>query len=90
MKTDYQNKIISKLKKLREDNKCSQVELAKFIGMSFGQIGNIESFKQPHKYKLEHIYIICKKFNVNIVDIFSEGENLDTERLIQKIIEYER
>ena len=58
--------------------------------MSCGQIGNIESFKQPHKYKLEHIYMICKRFNVAIVDIFTEEEKLDTERLIQKIIEYER
>ncbi len=90
MKTDYQNKIITKLKRLREDNECSQAELAKIVGISCGQIGNIESFKQPHKYKIEHIYKICKKFNVTVCDIFADNEELNTEQLIQKIIEYER
>ena len=94
MKTEYQNNIITKLKKIREHNNYSQNDLASAINMTYGQLGNIESFKQPHKYTLEQIYKICKVFNISITDIFLE--NVDNNKgniineLIERIIEYEK
>ena len=92
MKSDYQQSIIYKLKKLRESNGYSQQRLGAVLGISNGQIGNIESPNKPHKYTLKQIATLCKLFNVRIEQIFlddsdfSSGNIIDT--LISKIITY--
>lgn len=93
MKTDFQNKIIYKLKSAREANGLSQANVADKLGISYGQMGNIESPKQNHKYTLAQIYALCKLLNISIEDIFLTSEErrgniIDT--LVSNIISYEK
>lgn len=95
-KTEYQEKVISKIKKLRIDNNISQAQLSEILSISPGLIGNIESYKYPHKYTLKQIYEICNCFNYPIETIFFDlGDiNIDKDNvinlLINKIIEYDK
>lgn len=94
MKTEYQIEIINKVRKLREANQYSQTRIANHLGLSDGQIGNIESFKYPQKYTLSQLYRICKLFHIPITRLFIDdeehAESTDTtDLLIQKIIRYE-
>lgn len=93
MKTEYQNFIILRLRKLREDNGWSQKDIAQLLGISDGQMGNIESTKYPNKYTLSHIYKICKNFKIPIDQIFIEDEDYSSGKdiidlLISNIIKY--
>lgn len=90
--TDYQREIVSKIRKLRESKGISQKQLAIELGISTGQMGNIESISHPHKYTLKQIKEICDLFNMQVKDIFLEDEDYESdviESLINKIIKYE-
>lgn len=91
-KTEFQQVIITKLRKLREEKGYSQQNVANILGLSNGQVGNIESIKQAHKYTLSQIKTLCKEFNVNLENIFLEEEDYKNtniiELLIEKIINY--
>lgn len=95
MKTEYQLHIIRKVKLLRETNGYSQSQLATYLDISPGQMGNIESIKYPQKYTLSQLNKICKLFNITIQSLFIEEKNCGIETseliclLINKIIEYE-
>ncbi len=94
MKTDYQIEIIKRVRKLREEHSYSQARLATELGISNGQMGNIESVNSSHKYTLSHLYKISKLFGITIEEIFiGQGgpsiTNKSTDLLIQKIIKYE-
>lgn len=90
-KTHYQIEIIDRIKNIRIKNGCSQMQLANILNLSNGQIGNIESYKYPHKYTLSHIYIICKHFSIPIHMIFIPNkENPTISEVIEKIIEYDK
>lgn len=94
-KSIYQNEIINKIRRLREDHHYSQDNIATLLGLSNGHIGNIESLKKPHKYTLNQIFKICQEFNYPIEQIFLEEEdykvNIDIiSNLITKIIQYEQ
>ena len=94
MKSEYQNNIISKIRKLREEHKYSQEDIAILLGLSNGHIGNIESLKSNHKYTLNQILKICKEFNFPIEHIFLSDEdytaNLDiVSNVVGKIVQYE-
>lgn len=93
MKTFIQNSVIFQVKKLREANGYSQKRLADVLGISNGQIGNIESCHKPHKYTLQQLYTICQEFHISIQHLFlTEEEIVNTnniiDALILKIIEY--
>ena len=93
MKTEYQNSIILRIRKLREERCYSQKDVATLLGISNGQMGNIESCRAPNKYTLHQIYIICKKFNIPIEQIFIEDDEFSKGKdiidlLISKIIKY--
>lgn len=95
MKSDYQNHIIDKIRVIRQQNGYSQNQVAAIIGISSGQMGNIESPNRSHKYTLSQLSMICNEFKISIVDIFLEdSESLEKEetinRLINSIIEYEK
>ena len=95
MKNEYQVEIINKLKRLRDENGYSQSKIASLLGISHGQMGNIESFRTPHKYTLEHIYTICDKFHFPIDHLFLEDADYESNRdiiktLIFKIVQYEK
>ncbi len=93
MKTEYQNYIILKIRKLREERNLSQKDVARMLGISPGQLGNIESPKAANKYTLNQIYTICHNFNVSIEQIFIEDEDFSKgidiiNLLILNIINY--
>ena len=90
MKTTFQYEVISRLKKLREDKNYTQASLAKLLEISPGQLGNIESIKQEHKFTLAQILRICDELNVSIESIFlPEKEDVKTREVIEAIIKYQ-
>ena len=90
MKTDYQYEVISRLKKLREEKNYTQASLAKLLEISSGQLGNIESIKQEHKFTLAQILKICDELNISIESIFLPGkENVKTREVIEEIVRYQ-
>lgn len=95
MKNEYQNQIILRLKRCREHLGLSQMDIADKLGISYGQMGNIESPKQSHKYTLEHIYSLSKFLKIPIEQIFLSDEDFTDnkdiiDKLITNIIRYEK
>lgn len=89
LKTDYQVLVIGKVKKLRTENSVSQQQLATILGVTNGQIGNIESLNYPHKYTLRQLTKIAKHFGESIDFFFLDEENsLSTEECVNRICEY--
>lgn len=93
MKTEYQNFIIMKLRKLREEFHYSQKDIAMILGISPGQLGNIESSKAANKYTLSQIYTLCGIYKTPIEQIFIDDEEFYLGKdiinlLISKIIKY--
>ena len=90
MKTQYQYEVISRLKKLREEKNYTQASIAKLLEISPGQLGNIESIKQEHKFTLAQILRICDELNISIESIFlPEKEGVKTREVIEAIIKYQ-
>ena len=89
-KSECQIEIINRIRILRLANNVSQMSLANILDISSGLIGNIESPKFQHKYTLKQLYAIASYFNVKL-DYILTGENktLDSEKLIQTLIEYD-
>ena len=69
MKSDYQQQVISRIRVLRERNGVTQLSLANMLGISPGQMGNIDSCKQPHKYTIKQIMTICDMLGIGIEDV---------------------
>lgn len=93
MKTDFQNEIIRRLKVARESHRLSQANVADNLGISYGQMGNIESPKQNHKYTLAQIYALCKLLGIPIEDVFltpKEKTGNVIDKLVNNIIAYEK
>lgn len=92
MKSDYQNTIILKIRKLREEFGYSQKDVAEILGISPGQLGNIESSKAPNKYTLSQIYTLCNTFHTRIEQLFIDDDEYGSRDiinlLITKIIQY--
>lgn len=90
MKTTFQYEVISRLKKLREEKNYTQASLAKLLEISPGQLGNIESIKQEHKFTLAQILRICDELNVRIENIFlPEQEDAKIREVIEAIVKYQ-
>ena len=93
MKSAYQNDVIFRIRVLRERNGYSQLRIAELLGLSSGQIGNIETPKQPHKYTLAQLQVICNEFHVPIEQVFcssaEEAASITINDLVHKIIEYQ-
>ena len=92
MKTDYQIVVLSTIKKKREERGISQLALSSYLGISPGQMGNIDSFKQPHKFTLKQIKSICDYMMINIEDVFfpNEGDKHHSiNDIINAIIKYQ-
>lgn len=87
MKTAFQCNIIAKLKARREELGFSQASIASYLGISPGQLGNIESYKRPHKYTLRQLALLCKKLDIDIEELF-QG-NKDMNSFIEQVIRYE-
>ena len=90
MKTQYQYEVISRLKKLREDKNYTQASLAKLLEISPGQLGNIESIKQEHKFTLAQILKICDELGGSIETMFlPDSDKVETRDVIEAIIKYQ-
>ena len=91
MKTQFQYEVISKLKKYREEKNYTQASIAKLLGISPGQLGNIESYKQGHKFTLAQILKICDFLKIDIVDILlpEKGKDVGSRALIEAIVKYQ-
>lgn len=93
MKTAYQSEIVYKLKAAREKSGLSQANVADALGISYGQMGNIESAKQNHKYTLAQIYSLCKLLEIPVEDVFLTPEEKHgniIDKLVSNIIAYEK
>lgn len=95
MKSDYQNYIIHRIRLLREERGYTQGKIANIIGISNGQMGNIESLKTSHKYTVAQIQQICKEFKIPIEQIFLDDDDFSKDMdiinlLIDKIVKYEQ
>ena len=96
MKTiDYQDKIIQSIKRIRIEKNISQAKLSEILGISRGQVGNIENPNSPHKYTLKQIDTLCKAFNYPIEKIFLPEKEIEPKcsktisLLIDSIVNYE-
>ena len=92
---DYQDKIIQTIKKIRLEKNISQAKLSELLGISRGQVGNIENPNYPHKYTLKQIVNVCEKLDVPIEQIFIPDQKVKPEcsavikGLVDCIIKYE-
>lgn len=81
--------VILRLRALREQKNVSQVEVANYLGISPGQLGNIESSKQNHKYTLNHIHLLCEWFGEPIGSIFCVTASPSIDDFVKHLIVYE-
>lgn len=87
MKTDYQLTVIGRLKALRESRNLSQAAVARLLGISPGQLGNIESYKRSHKYTLRQIYTLSQHFGIELEQLIPTDKAYATEGGVNSIIE---
>lgn len=92
---EYQDKIIQTIKRIRVERDISQAKLSEMLGISRGQVGNIENPNYPHKYTLKQIVNVCEKLDVPIEQIFIPDQKVKPEcsevikGLVDCIIKYE-
>ena len=92
---DYQDKIIQTIKKIRLEKNISQSKLSELLGISRGQIGNIENPNYPHKYTLKQIVAICKHLDYPIEKIFipemviAHDCSMAINALMERVVRYE-
>lgn len=92
---DYQDKIIQTIKRIRIERDISQAKLSEMLGISRGQVGNIENPNYPHKYTLKQIVAICRHLDYPIEKIFIPEMTIAPEcsnainALMESVIRYE-
>lgn len=92
---DYQDKIIQTIKRIRVERDISQAKLSELLGISRGQVGNIENPNYPHKYTLKQIVAICKHLDYPIEKIFIPEMAIAQEcsnaidALMESVVRYE-
>ena len=93
MKTRYQQQVIGKIKSIREKMGFTQLSFSKLLDISPGQMGNIDSCKQPHKYTLAQLLTICDFLGISIeVFLFLDFENvglISTREVVDAIARYQ-
>lgn len=72
-KLNIERFVIEVVKLKRKELKLSQVQLAEYLGMSEGFIGNVESVKYRAKYNLTHINAFAKLFKCSPKDFMPES-----------------
>lgn len=92
---EYQDKIIQTIKRIRVERDISQAKLSEMLGISRGQVGNIENPNYPHKYTLKQIVTICKHLDYPIEKIFIPEMKIAPDcsnainALMESVIRYE-
>jgi len=93
MKSKYQQEVINRIRSLRDKHGITQLACANLLGISSGQMGNIDSYKQPHKYTIRQITVICDALGIEIVEVlFGDSQNNRTfsvRDVINAIIRYQ-
>lgn len=72
IKSKFEIAVIEQIKSYREANGFSQDDIAEFLDVSRGFIGQVESFKFPSKYNLDHINILAIKMKCSPRDLIPE------------------
>ena len=67
---EYQDAVIQTIKGIRMKHNFSQAKLGEILGISRGQVGNIETPNYSQKYTLKQINTICKYFDYPIEKLF--------------------
>lgn len=92
-KTEIEENIILKIKKLRTERNISQAALGSILGISNGLVGNIESPRYQHKYTLKQLHTFCTHIDYPFEKLFLTEEELVSDDnikiLIEKIISYD-
>lgn len=92
---EYQDSIIQTIKRIRTERNVSQLKLSEILGISRGQIGNIENPNYPHKYTLKQIVTICDRLEVPIESVFMPEKKITPEcskaidSILKNIVRYE-
>lgn len=71
-KTKFEMAVISKIADMRREKGLSQDDLALFLEVSRGFIGQIESPNNPSTYSLNQINRLAFKFECSIHDLLPE------------------
>ena len=91
--SEIQEQVIQTIKRLRTERGISQLALSNILGISDGQVGNIESPKYQHKYTLKQLYDFCSFVEYPFENLFLTQEELKSKDairiLIDKIIKYD-
>lgn len=93
--TNYQDEIIQRIKKLREAQGISQSKLSEILGISRGQVSNIENPHYSHKYTIKQIDTLCKALNYPIEKVFLPDSEITpacseaVDAVISSIVKYE-
>lgn len=93
--SNYQDQVIIEIKKLREKESLSQSKLSEILGISRGQMSNIENPNYAHKYTLKQINTICEHLNYPIEKVFMPNNRINAEcskaikAFVESIIKYE-
>ena len=92
---EYQDRVIQTIKRIRLEKNISQAKLSELLGISRGQIGNIENPNYTHKYTLKQIVTICKHLDYPIEKIFipekaiSHDCSIAINALMESVVRYE-
>ena len=71
-------RLILNVKKIREHQGISQMELSQSIGLSSGFIGKVEKLDNEAKYNIRHLPLLVKALNLkSIGDLFPQDEILN-------------
>ncbi|SEI82954.1 Helix-turn-helix [Dyadobacter sp. SG02] len=71
-KTDFEIAVINQVRKVRKAKGYTQDDLAMFLNLTRGFIGQIESPKFPSKYNIEHIGILAREMNCSPRDLMPD------------------
>jgi transcriptional regulator with XRE-family HTH domain len=71
-KTEIESFVINKVREKREQAKLSQSELAGYLEVSNGFIGQAESPNYPTKYNLNHLNKLAIIFKCSLKDFMPE------------------
>jgi len=70
--TPVEQYVIDKVRDIRKEKKISQAKLAGMIDVSSTFIGDVENYKKPYKYNLNHINKIAEALECRVWDLLPE------------------
>ena len=62
------------IKKLRENNNLSKIEMAKIMGLSVMSLRKIENGELPPRIGVNTLFNLCKNFNIKPKKVFTACE----------------